>query len=307
MQAVDFKYDNRLLSDLGMEIVHFDGSTGFASSSAGSTLNISTIAKSGGRVHSVVGAHYDDVFMAEIDICKPDGATITMEEYRFIMHWLNRKEYHELIIMTDLWSPIHFNGTFDEITKVEHCGRIVGFTLHFTSNAPFGFGTQIQDTFYLNENTSHRIEDNSDERGDIPFDSFVITCGDSGDLELTNAFDNRKTVIKNCTVGEVITINGKTMTVTSSLNRNVYDDFNFVYPMLSTTAYWYIDQTTPSSSQIAITESLDPNGGTIVAITTSGNSATQIDDDLDCKYNDFSSTLPCSIVALYTPIRKVVF
>lgn len=283
MRAEDFEYDGRLLSDIGMEIVQFDSGSGLETTTAGSALSLDTISTRSGRAFPLVATHYDEVFTANISICKPDGATVTTGEYRYIMHWLNQKQYKKLRILADELVGICFYGTFN-IEKVEHLGRIVGFNLEFTSNAPFGYGDQMQDSFSLTANSSHIIDDNSDEFGDIPFDSLVITCGDSGDLELTNAFDNRTTVIKNCTVGEVITINGKTMTVTSSLNRNVYDDFNFVYPTLSTT--------------VIIDELL----GIHPELTSDRHEEAE-----NRKYNDFSSTLPCSIVAVYTPIRKVVF
>lgn len=326
--ATDFTYDGRKLSDIGFMICDFNG-TGMNTTTAGSRLDLATVSQYGGRRHALVNVMYSERFEATFDICKDecnnDSMEISVAEYRYIMHWLNKKQFADFTLDADEWTGIHFRGTFPYIEKYESDGVLVGFSLTFSSNAPFGYGDQMQDYFSLTANSSHTIDDNSDEFGDIPFDSFVITCGDSGDLELTNAFDNRTTVIKNCTVGEVITINGKTMTVTSSLNRNVYDDFNFVYPMLSTTAYWYIDQITPPNrtNYTTITETLDSHGGTIVEITTGNGDddtpstgaavgtakvgSSQVGDDVERKYNTFSSTLPCSIMALYTPIRKVVF
>lgn len=294
MQAVDFEYDGRLLSDIGMEIVQFDSGSGFDITTAGSTLTFDTISTRGGKVFPLVATHYDEVFTATIGICKPDGATITTNEYRFILHWLNKKQFKKLVLITDEYERINFYGTFN-IEKVEHRGRLIGFTLSFTSNAPFGWGDQVTDTFSLTTSSSHIINDNSDEYGEIPFDSFIITCNGSGTLKIENHYNHRITIISDCVDNEVITIDGKTLTVKSSTGRNVYNSFNFVYPMLSAT--------------VDIDKLLGLNLATNL-VTMSGDLITTIGGNsivVGAKVNLFTSTLPCTIATTHTPIRKVVF
>lgn len=295
MRAEDFEYDGRLLSDIGMEIVQFDSGSGFDMTTAGSALSFDTISTRSGRAFPLVATHYDEVFTANISICKPDGATVTTGEYRYIMHWLNQKQYKKLRILADELVGICFYGTFN-IEKVEHLGRIVGFNLEFTSNAPFGYGDQIQDSFSLSTNSSHTIDDNSDEFGEIPFDSFVITCNAAGTLSLENHYDNRVTTFTDCQNGEIITIDGKTMTITSSSGRAIYDHFNFIYPKLVSTAN--IDELAGMTEETSI-ETLQSQ-----AITTQGDGTLLITRGIA---NIYTSTLPCTIAVKYTPWRKVVF
>ena len=296
MQAVDFEYDGRLLSELGMEIVQFDSGSGFDTTTAGSQLSLDTFPVNGGREHRLVAAHYDDVFTATISICKPDGATISIDEYRYIMHWLNRKTNLKLTILFDGWENIHFYGTFNEIEKVEHRGRLVGFTMSFQSNAPFGWSNQKAESFELTETGYHTIDDDSDEYGSFPFDYMEITCNASGDLALENHYDNRVTQFRDCQSGEVIVIDGKTMTIVSSTGRNIYDSFNFVYPKLVSTTN--IDEFTGHSMATSI-ETLEEQ-----AITTQNDGSLLIIKGIA---NVYTSTLPCSINVLFTPMRKVVF
>ena len=51
--------------------------------------------------------------------------------------------------------------------------------------------------FDVEQNGEQIIYDMSDKIGDSYVEMF-ITCKASGDLEITNLFDNRKTIIRNC-------------------------------------------------------------------------------------------------------------
>ena len=295
MKAVNFEYDGRYLSDVGFEIVQFDESGGFQYTTAGSELSLSTISTHGGKRHYLVNAVYDEVFVGNISICKPDGSTVSSSEYSFIMRWLNKKTFAPLKILTSDLGDVNFVGTFASIDKVEHLGRIIGFNLTFTTNAPFGWGDQETDSFNISSSSPHVITNISEESGELPFDELIITCNAAGTLKLTNEANGLTTIITGCTSGEVITINGQLLTVTSSTGRNVYDSFNFVYPQLT--------NTTSLDSVIGVDT-------TTYIVTRSNEEVVTRSGENILVYgpvNGFTSTLSCDIIAKYTPIRKVVF
>lgn len=237
MIATDFEYDGVLLSDLGFMICQFDESGGFVSSSAGSTLNITTVAQNSGRRHIIVGADYKDRNEQSFSICKRDGSRVTSDEYGLIMRWLNRSVFCELTILTLDWQRIHFMCTFN-LAKVEHRGSIIGFDLTAITNSTFGWGDPIQDDFVIpSAGDSHDILDESDEIGYSYPDSIKITCNASGDLMIVNSTEpGRKTVITGCVTGEVIQFNGKTFEISSDSEDNIYDRFNYNYVRISNTS-----------------------------------------------------------------------
>lgn len=241
MIATDFIYDGQRLSDLGYMICQFDEGGGFSTSSAGSQLTFTKVAQGCGRNHLLASATYDECFETDISICKPNGSTCTSAEYAALLRWLNRPSFHTLkICMADEtaydYDNITFRGTFN-VDKVEFRGRIVGFTLHFTSDGPFGYGAPVNLTFAVTTSTPYTLTDTSDEIGYIYPDSLVITCNGSGNLTLTNSIENRRTMIKNVTNSEAITFDGTVSTVTSSRSaHDVLNDFNYVFFRVANTA-----------------------------------------------------------------------
>ena len=236
MTATDFEYDGLLLYDIGFMICQFDESTGFTSSSAGSNLNVTTIMQNSGRKHLLVNSKYSDKCEPEFSICKKCGAEVSTDEFAFIMHWLNRPQFSKLTILTPDWQQISFMCVFN-VDKVEHRGKIVGFNLTAITNSAFGCGDEIQADFEIQAaNGTQEILDESDEIGYTYPDYLKITCAATGDLVITNSVEpTRETVFSNCSAGEVIEVNGKTLEIKSSSESNIYDRFNYNYLRISNT------------------------------------------------------------------------
>lgn len=236
MIATDFMYDGIFLSDFGYIMCRFDDSGGLNTTSAGSQLTFNKVAVGNGERYYIAGAHYDECFETSFDICKCDADTVTLDEYSSLMRWLNRKEVHELLIRTTEWDAIRYYGTFN-VSKIEVEDRIIGFTLYFTSNSPFGRMAQETDTFTISSaDGSIVIYDESDEIGFIYPDYLEIKCNSGGDLTITNSMDGRMTSIKGCAKGEVIVFDGTVSTVTTSAQRKILNSFNFVFPRIGNTA-----------------------------------------------------------------------
>lgn len=235
MTATDFMYDGLFLSDLGYIVCQFDESSGFSSSSAGSQLTFSTVSQMNGKKYFLAGSKYEECFETSISICKPDGKTFSPDEFEYIMRWLNQNDFHELMIRTDSWDEIRFNGTFN-VDKVEFRGRIIGFNLHFISDSPFGRLPQEVSTFTIqNAGDSVTLYDKSGEIGHIYPDSLTIKCLADGELKINNALENRDTIVSGCSTNEVITFDGTVSYVESSTGRDVWNNFNFKFPRLANT------------------------------------------------------------------------
>lgn len=98
------------------------------------------------------------------------------------------------------------------------------------TNKPFGYGQELSVSWDVSDTTkTYVLSDMSDEIG-YTYPSMVITCNRAGDLTIYNEMENCTMVIKNVSVGEVITIDGTTHIIESSLDsHNIYDDFNFEF------------------------------------------------------------------------------
>ena len=156
-----------------------------------------------------------------------------------LMRWLNRKEWCKFKpIYDDLSFPnVYFMGTFTEISTINKGGVVCGLALTFTTNAPFGFMEFEDNTFTVSSvNGTFTIYDESDELGNKYPDKVTIRMNNGGDFSLTNSLNERTTTIKNCVANEVITLDCINKIITSSVSHErLYNDFNYVYPMLTNT------------------------------------------------------------------------
>ena len=238
MNAVDFQFDGLYLSDFGYMICTFDSGNSPETISMGSEISFTQTPVSNGKRFMVTSASYDSCIEAEFSICKdPDIFTechdrfFTTEEQQELMRWLNRTDMHLFSPIEDDRVDIFYEGSFN-LSKIELNGDVIGMSLHFISNRPFGFSTDIEHKFTVSAGESYIVRDGSDEIG-YDYPSVKLTMKASGDLTITNGFDNRQTIIRNCSSGEVITM--KNMIIESSdtaHQQTIMNDFNFLFPRI---------------------------------------------------------------------------
>jgi len=78
-------------------------------------------------------------------------------------------------------------------------------------------------------NTTKILNDMSDEIG-VTFPAMKITCQASGNLSIHNDLFDCTMTIKNCTSGEIITVNNNAQIITSTNeNHKIYNDFNYEF------------------------------------------------------------------------------
>lgn len=235
MNAIDFEYDGQRLSDYGFIICDFNGSSGADSVSVGSTLTFNTVSRFGGKLHSLTSVKYNKCLTTTFDICKNpdeyDDMEITGDEFRDLMRWLNRKEFLQFQIHDSNldYETCYFDASFN-IEKIKIHEVTYGLRLEMETNKPFAYGMEQKVNWNFNNVASSRIlSDISDEIGNI-YPSLTIICGADGDLQIHNELCGCTMEIKNCTNGEVITVDGDTQIITSSLpTHKIYEDFNYEF------------------------------------------------------------------------------
>jgi hypothetical protein len=191
-----------------------------------------------GKKNILSSTKYEKCIEAEFDICKagnqyePAGSYITEDEEREIIRWLNRREFLQFQLLSERYRDIYFDGSFN-VSRIEYYGNVVGMHLSFTGSQPFGY-SYFSRSYEVKDRKPCTIYDASDEIGYSYLDT-TITCHEKGDLIITNQFDERKTIIKNCASGEVITMKDGIVITSSNEDHNnsIMNDFNFNFPMVS--------------------------------------------------------------------------
>lgn len=282
MKACDFIYDGIALSDLGFQICHFD-SLGVETISMGSEISFNMVSAQNGIRHYLTSSSYEDCLTANIQICKnlcdDSNMYIDLETQRDIMRWLNRKSYHAFkLIGDDDYVGINFESSFN-VSKIEVCGKVVGFELEMFTNRPFATGNPVtinldieaddlvdtvtkRDGIILNNVCKKTIYSKSDEENCI-YPDMQITIKEAGDLEIYNALEDRTMKIANCKNGEIITINYPLIESSLGEERDtkIQNDFNWEFFRIAST--------------------------------------------FKNRLNEFTISLPCTIKIKYSPIIKV--
>ena len=243
MNAIDFEYDGQYLSDYGFIICDFDGSSGANVAIAGSNITFIKVAKHKGKSFSLTSTQYDECITVTFDICKDpevyaeNERTITDDEFRDLMRWLNRREFCKFQVYDPdrEFDTCYYNASFN-VQKIKVAEQTCGLELTMETDKPFGYGLDEQYKYtFTGSGQSHIVVDISDEIGFV-YPQLKITCKTSGTLQIRNDLFDDVFQIKNCSNGEVITVDGENQIITSSLNSHkVYDDFNYTFLKIANT------------------------------------------------------------------------
>lgn len=242
MYALDFEYDGKHLSDYGFIICSFDGgSSGVDVVSAGSKITFNKVSRNRGRVFGLSGTKYDECISATFEICKNpdihDDLHITDGEYRNLMRWLNRREFLKFRVVDEDDERVarYYDASFN-VDKLMVNKELFGLQLTMETNRPFGYGETVTESWSVTSSSkSHTLIDVSDEIG-YTYPLVVITCSSAGDLSIYNEMTDCTTVIKGCSAGEIITLDGTTQIIQTSMDsHHLYNDFNFQFLSIGNT------------------------------------------------------------------------
>lgn len=236
MKAKDFEFDGKRLSDFGFIVVSF-GDKGLETID-GAEITFSTIPTRNGSIHLTTSTVYESCLETSIQIAKYSCSTgmqeISAVEFREISRWLNRRKFLKFKLLDENYIDLYYMASVVSIGRMELDGKLLGLELHIITNSPHSF--KEPRTITINnivQDGKHSINDTSYEEGYI-YPYIEIIVNESGDLNIYNAIENRNTLIKNCKVGEVITMDYPV--ITSSLqSHNIQNDFNWTFFRIANT------------------------------------------------------------------------
>lgn len=235
---LDFEYAGHRLSDFGCILCTIkNNNSGNYEIDIGSDITFTTIKNNQSSKRSSTSSSYENVYVANFEIMKYDCTSgkqnyLTSQEARSIIKWLSRHEYKKLKFVNTISdeSDVHYYGSFNA-KQIMLGDKILGLSLTFTSNAPFGFASLTNNKFMmLNSNDVITIVGDSDGYGTI-YPKVEIKCFTGGDLKLTNLTTGKYISIKNCKKNEVITIDGEHKVIFSGdeSHTTLPNDFNYEY------------------------------------------------------------------------------
>lgn len=270
MRCIDFEYDGQYLSDYGCMICTIGSHSGAETVSMGSRLALNTVHMTSLNKFKIISAQYDSAYTITFQIAKQENnktcSMLNEPEIAALIRWLNRKEYHKLKLIYENgeYANMYYMGTFD-IQMIRFGGNIAGLELTLQTDAPFGYYEPSEYYMELTDTQkSYVLYDYSDEIGYLYPKTVEIQCLESGDITVANSKDPKQTVIKNCTAGEVITLDGENKIIRSGMEHHkLCNDFNYHF--------------------IRIINTRDKECG---------------------NENIFTSSLPCNIRLIYSPICK---
>lgn len=239
MFAYDFEFDGLYLSDFGFTICSFDSESETNTVSAGSSITFSKTYRNKGKSNILIGFKYDECIKTTFSVCKTncnddnENMVITTDEFRDLMRWLNRPEFHRFQIIDNsekFREPCYFNASFN-IEKIFVADELYGLRLTMETDKPFGYGETEKQTFDITyDNNRFKIYDISDEIGETYVDMDIV-CKTNSAVSITNEdiTGNTMTVV-NCKNGESIHIDGGNLIITSSnITHDISSDFNFEF------------------------------------------------------------------------------
>lgn len=240
MYTTNFGYAGEKLSDYGVMICQFDSGGGLETVSSGADITFNQIKSSGSNKFRLYSSNYDSAYTTTFQICKnpclSNDMTFSTAEISSIQRWLCRKDgYHKFKIYQDGFEHIYWNAVFSA-KQIEYGGDIIGLELTLYTDAPYAYMDEITIAKDCSNNLEFDIYDVSDEEGYI-YPNVIITLLEDGDFTLSNSLSNKTTSISNCSKGEIITIEGDSQIISSSLSahESLSKDFNYFFPKIINT------------------------------------------------------------------------
>lgn len=239
MYVKDFTYDGTTLSTLGYTVCSFDNG---GERATGSEISFSTVPVQKGAKQLLADYKYDKCLEATFYICKSPCVSeqkdmiITPEQFSTLARWLNKKTFRPLVFDATGWTDITFEASFN-VSAVLVGGDMYGIELSMKTNRPFAVKAEVTSTLtFTSDALTKTLNDTSDEIGYIYPSSVEVTCGASGNLSITNALENRITIVKNCSANEKITFTYPSIASSNSGHTTLLDDFNYIFPRVANSA-----------------------------------------------------------------------
>lgn len=241
MFGTDFEYDGKRLSDFGLMILSFNGVNNDDTASSGADITFGQVRTAGGDNYNLYSSTYDSAYSITFQIGKNPYNISCQEDLHFspieaseIQAWLCQDEYCKFRIDQTGYENIYWNATFSS-KQILINGRIVGLELTLFTDAPYAYMDEVKIVKEVKKDKPFVVYGLSDEIGNIrPY--LKVKLKESGEkFILSNSLDSLTTEVKYVSEGEVITFYGRSQNITSSLEHEIADDFNYHYPIIGNT------------------------------------------------------------------------
>lgn len=244
MYATNFEFNGVQAIDMGLIMGEFDSNT--QDGEIGCKVTFNTSKPINNNEWNIHGSHYEEPLIIEWsclkNVCENLGQEeleITPAEQAYFHRWLECPgKYQYLRFFQDDYEDIYYYCTIS-ITWNKVGGKILGFKLTATCNAPHGYSeVQFINKENIGTGDTFTLYSDSDDIGAQVFDSIEIQALGDGAVNITNDLDieysmhNIAMNIDNCKTNEVILINGKTKQITTDRtdHNDLADDYNY-YPI----------------------------------------------------------------------------
>lgn len=230
MDATNFIFDGKSLSDFGFIICEFNGE---ANTSTPSNITFTTLKVPDSDRRRFLSSNYEDVIMFQFSIAKYESKKrnlpVNSYEDRAIRKWLCREDgFHELIIEQDGFYNIYYNAQINIIPQMVS-GRIRGYRLTVTTDNVYGY-TELLETEFDISNTSPYTFLALSDIADYFYPIWEITPKQNGDLHLKILEDSNQTdtILKSVNANSKIIIDSENGIIDGILP----DNFNWMLPRI---------------------------------------------------------------------------
>ena len=244
MYATNFEFNGVQAVDMGLVMGTWNGDG--EDGEIGCKVTFNTSKPINCNEWNIHGSHYEEPLTIEwscikniCDLTDNEDMVITPAEQAYFHRWLECPgKYQYLRFFQDDYEDIYYYCTIS-ITWNKVGGKILGFKLTATCNAPHGYSeVQFINKENIGTGDTFTLYSDSDDIGAQVFDSIEIQALGDGAVNITNALDieysmhNIAMNIDNCKTNEVILINGKTKQITTNRtdHDDLADDYNY-YPI----------------------------------------------------------------------------
>ena len=230
MDATNFIFDGKSLSDFGFIICAFDGET---NTSTSPSITYTTLKVPDNDRRRFLSSNYEEVISFELSIAKYESKKhilpINNYEDRAIRKWLCREDgFHELIIEQDDFYNIYYNVQINIVPQMV-CGRIRGYRLTITTDNVYGYTEWLETEFDINNSTPYNFLALSD-RADYFYPIWEITPLQNGNLclKILEDINQTNTIFNSVTANKKITIDSEN----GIIEGISPDNFNWMLPRI---------------------------------------------------------------------------
>jgi hypothetical protein len=227
IQEMNFIFDNEPSEFYDVMLCTFDSSN---SSSNDEETEIVTVKTNGNDRFRLADVKYSNPLKFTLTIAKVDGSFIDSHEQRRIKKWLcKRNRYCYFLICQDDMDLIQYRCIMTFNSMVDVGRRNAGMSFDVICDAPYAWSSNIYYKVISTSTNTLKIYSDSDFDDVMLPTTTKITVNGTGNIKITNTSTNEYVEITDCTVGEIITLDGDNEIIESSTNRLILDKWNMEF------------------------------------------------------------------------------